>query len=690
MAQAERTPNQLIRETSPYLLQHAYNPVEWYPWNDDALTRARTENKLILLSIGYSACHWCHVMEHESFEDQATADMMNDLFVCIKVDREERPDLDKIYQLAHQMMTQRAGGWPLTLFLTPDEHIPLFAGTYFPKEPRFGMPGFMDIMQRVASHYDTHRDDLQQHNEAIRAAFTRIEAAAPSAQGDLSLDALRKARDELEQAYDPVDGGFGSAPKFPHPTNIERLLHYWSDQKAAGANDERALEIALHTLRAMANGGIYDHLGGGFCRYSVDSQWAIPHFEKMLYDNAQLLPLYVDAYVISGEKQFLRVANETCAWIMREMQSPDGGYYSTLDADSEGEEGRFYAWTIDELKNALDENEWRIVETHYGLRGSPNFEGKWHLCARVPLATAAQRLGLKQGEAKDSLNNARHKLFTLREQRVRPGRDEKILTAWNGMMIKAMAHAGRWLQRDDWIESAQRALDFAKNTLWRDGRLLATTRDGKTHLNAYLDDYVWLADGSLELLQARWRDGDIEFAMQLADVVLDHFEDKENGGFFFTSDDHEQLLHRHKPTSDDAIPSGNGIAASMLLRLGHITGEHRYLESAERAVRSLYGHIQSYPSAHGALLSALNETVSPPQSIILRGETNELQSWMAVCLKDYSPHRQVYAIPDDAASLPGLLAERTANENTVAYVCEGFSCQAPATDIAQLENQLNP
>ncbi|MDH3693221.1 MAG: thioredoxin domain-containing protein, partial [Gammaproteobacteria bacterium] len=500
MAQAERTPNQLINETSPYLLQHAYNPVEWYPWKNDALTKARHENKLILLSIGYSACHWCHVMEHESFEDQTTADLMNERFVCIKVDREERPDLDKIYQLAHQMMTQRAGGWPLTLFLTPEEHIPLFAGTYFPREPRYGMPGFMDIMQRVAAHYETHRDDLHQHNDAIRAAFTRIEDNTQSTQGDLSLDALQRACDELEQAYDPVDGGFGSAPKFPHPTNIERLLHHWVDQKPHGKNDERALEIALHTLRAMANGGIYDHLGGGFCRYSVDNQWAIPHFEKMLYDNAQLLPLYVDAFVISGDKQFLQVVNETSEWIMREMQSPDGGYYSTLDADSEGEEGKFYAWTIDELKNALNEIEWKIVETHYGLRGSPNFEGKWHLCARVPIQIAAKRLGIKTSEAENSLNSAREKLFAIREQRVRPGRDEKILTAWNGMMIKAMTHAGRWLQHHDWVDSAQSALDFVKNTLWQDERLLATTRDGKTHLNAYLDDYVWLADGILELL----------------------------------------------------------------------------------------------------------------------------------------------------------------------------------------------
>ncbi len=688
MVQAERKPNQLINETSPYLLQHAYNPVDWYPWNDSTLKKAREQDKLILLSIGYSACHWCHVMEHESFEDPATAEVMNEHFVCIKVDREERPDLDKIYQLAHQMMTQRAGGWPLTLFLTPEEHIPLFAGTYFPREPRYGMPGFVDIMRRVNAHYHEHRGNLQQHNDAIRDAFARIEGNTPSTQGNLSADVLRRDRDELEQAYDPVDGGFGSAPKFPHPTNIERLLHHWADQQINDKQDDRALEIALHTLRAMADGGIYDHLGGGFCRYSVDNQWMIPHFEKMLYDNAQLLPLYVDAYIISGEEQFLQVANETSDWVMREMQSSDGGYYSTQDADSEGEEGKFYAWTIDELKGTLETDEWKVVEIHYGLRGSPNFEGKWHLCIKVPLTTTAQRLGMDENEAKNKLKTARKKLYAIREQRIRPGRDEKILTAWNGMMIKAMAHAGRWLQRDDLTGSAQDALDFVRDTLWKNQRLLATTRDGKTHLNAYLDDYVWLANGILELSQARWRDGDIEFGMQLADVVLQRFEDTDNGGFFFTSDDHEQLLHRHKPTGDDAIPSGNGIVASVLLRLGHLTGEHRYRQSAERTVRALYHHIQSYPSAHGALLTALNETINPPQSIILRGQPGALSKWSEVCVKKYVPHRQVFAIPNNAESLPGLLAERKAGDQPRAYICEGFSCKAPVENFSDFRKQM--
>ena len=528
--------NRLMQETSPYLQQHAHNPVDWYPWNSEALDKARREDKPILLSIGYSACHWCHVMAHESFEDEAVAGVMNALFVCIKVDREERPDLDRIYQVAHQMLARRSGGWPLTIFLTPDDHTPFFAGTYFPKEPRHGLPAFTDLMQRVAGFYREHRADLQQQNQAVHAAFQRLQPTAPAAGLKLTTALLNQAREELEQQYDPQYAGFGKAPKFPHPTSIERCLRHWAGAVGNGANDLTALDIARTTLSAMASGGIYDQLAGGFCRYSVDDQWMIPHFEKMLYDNAQLLPLYADAALILEAPLFRRVAMETGDWVMATMQSPQGGYYSTLDADSEGHEGRFYVWQAEEIKTLLSAEEYAVVAAHYGLDRAPNFEDSaWHLHIfnDIEAIVRAQQRAPAQVEA--LLAVARTKLLRARAQRIAPGRDEKILTSWNGLMIKGMAHVGRFLHRDDFVASAERALDFIHAHMWRDGRLLATHKDGKTHLNAYLDDYAFLMDGILELLQARWRTGDLDFMVQLAEVLLElgQFRSRDVEGDFF-------------------------------------------------------------------------------------------------------------------------------------------------------------
>ncbi len=666
--------NRLIHETSPYLQQHAHNPVDWYPWGPEALARAQHEDKPILLSIGYSACHWCHVMEHESFEDEDVARVMNELFVCIKVDREERPDLDKIYQNAHQFLTGRPGGWPLNMFLTPADRMPFFGGTYFPKTRRYGMPAFTEILHDVAATYRSRRDDIEKQNVSLRELFARAEPAGGGA--PLGPAPLAAAVEQLKRQFDPRHGGFGGAPKFPHPTSLELLLRLWARGAISGKPDADALHAARFTLTQMARGGLYDQLGGGFCRYSVDERWEIPHFEKMLYDNAQLLPLYADAWLATGDALFRRVALETGAWIMREMQSLNGGYYSTLDADSEGHEGKFYAWDVDEIKKLLTPEEWGLVETRYDLRGEPNFEGHWHLNVRA-----------ESGE-EGRLDTARAKLFAAREKRVRPGRDEKILTSWNGMMIRAMAHAGRLLGREDFMDSAARAFDFVRAQLWRDGRLLATTKDGKAHLNAYLDDYVHLIDGGLALLQARFRAADLDFIRDLADTVLARFEDKTSGGFYFTSDDHERLLHRPKPAGDDAIPSGNGIAAQVLLKLGHLLGETRYLDAAERTLTALAGTVAQYPSAHCGLLLALDEHLNPPQAIVLRGAPDALRSWHARCGTRYAPGRAVLAIPADAADLPGLLAERRALGAVTAYVCSGHACQAPVTDLGAFEQAL--
>jgi len=680
--------NRLIHETSPYLQQHAHNPVDWYPWGAEALERARREDKPILVSIGYSACHWCHVMEHESFEDEEVARVMNELFVCIKVDREERPDLDKIYQTAHQILAQRPGGWPLNMFLTPGDQMPFFGGTYFPRTPKHGMPAFTDLLRHVAEVYAKKRDAIQEQNNSLRDIFGRLQPPGPAPGVHVGPEVLEQAHTELQRQFDTRHGGFGAAPKFPHPTSLELCLHRWARSRHNGAEDQDALHMARHTLAAMAHGGIYDQIGGGFCRYSVDERWEIPHFEKMLYDNAQLLVLYADAWLATGASLFRRIATETAEWVMREMQAPEGGYYSALDADSEGHEGKFYVWTADEIRKLLTPGEWDLVERRFGLRGTPNFEGQWHLNVSADEAAIAEQTLHPESDVGARLESARQKLFAAREQRVRPGRDEKILTSWNGLMIQAMAHAGRALERPDFIASAERAMDFLHAQLWRDQRLLATHKDGKSHLNAYLDDHVFLIAGALELLQARFRRSDLDFAIALADNVLEHFEDESHGGFYFTGDDHEKLVYRPKPVSDDAIPSGNGVAARALGQLGHLTGNLNYLHAAERTVEALYSGMQQQPSAHGALLLALEEQLAPPQTVILRGTPAAMQPWQAVTGRQYHPHRLVLAIPDDVTDLPGILAERTARNGVTAYICTGHACSAPVTDLAEFESAL--
>ncbi|MFA7387001.1 MAG: thioredoxin domain-containing protein [Thiohalobacteraceae bacterium] len=678
--------NHLAQETSPYLLQHANNPVDWHPWSTAALERARNENKPILLSIGYSACHWCHVMAHESFEDPDVAAVMNDLFVNIKVDREERPDLDKIYQTAHSLLTQRNGGWPLTMFLTPDGQIPFFGGTYFPKEPRYGLPGFVELMQRVAQFYQDRQADIAEQNQALLGALSSIAAPAP-AEGRPSALPLDVARNQLEQQFDAEHGGFGRAPKFPHPTSLERLLRHWAGTRADSQVDERALEMARFTLERMACGGLYDQLGGGFSRYSVDDQWMIPHFEKMLYDNGPLLALYAQAHAATGAPLFARIARETAGWVMREMQSPEGGYYSTLDADSEGEEGKFYVWTPAEVQALLGED-YALFARRFGLDREPNFEGRYHLHVFVGLGELAEEFKLDEATLTERLDAARAKLLAARDQRIWPGRDEKILTSWNGLMIRGMAIAARHLDEPAYAASAERALDFIRTTLWRDGRLVATYKDGKAHLNAYLDDYVFLIDGILELLQVRWRDGDLAFAIELAEAVLDRFQDP-SGGFFFTANDHENLIQRPKPVSDDATPSGNGIAATVFGRLGHLLGETRYMDAAARTLEGLWGVIEQNAYACTALLVALEEHQFPGQSIVLRGEGEALEPWYRRYARPYAPRRLTLAIPNAVGDLPGVLAQRLPRDEVTAYVCSGTQCAPPVMELEALDRLLS-
>ncbi|MBS0394565.1 MAG: thioredoxin domain-containing protein [Proteobacteria bacterium] len=687
-APPDRPRNRLAAETSPYLLQHADNPVDWYPWGAEALERARREDKPILLSVGYSACHWCHVMAHESFEHEPTAALMNAHFVNVKVDREERPDIDRVYQLAQQLLTQRGGGWPLTMFLAPDDRMPFFGGTYFPREARYGMPSFADLLRRVAEYYRAERAAIRAQNGRLAAVFEDL--TPPPAAPGTTLDAtpLVRAREGLEHDFDATFGGFTGAPKFPHAGYVERLLRHWAASQHAAEPDLRALYMATLTLTRMAEGGLYDHVGGGFARYSVDAWWMIPHFEKMLYDNGLLLGLYASAALATGDPLFRRAAAGTADWVLAEMQAPTGGFYSSLDADSEGEEGRYYVWDRAEVRALLDADEFAVLAQRFGLDRAPNFEDRhWHLHAFVALEEVAAATGRDAAATVALLERGLGKLAARRAGRVRPGRDEKILTSWNALMIRGLAIAARALDRPALAEAATRAVDFLRRELWSGGRLWATHKDGRSHLAAYLDDYVFLAEALLELCATRWRAADLEFAVELADAALAHFEDSA-GGFWFTADDAEPLVHRSKSYGDEALPSGNGVAARLYARLGFLLGEPRYLAAAERTLLAAWASIERHPPSHATLLDALEEWLDPTEVVVLRGPADVIARWHRDLSRLYAPRRLLLSVPDDAGPLPPALAEKPGAPRGVAYVCTGTRCDAPITDPAVLVRRL--
>jgi hypothetical protein len=655
--------NRLQGETSPYLRQHAANPVHWYPWGPEALDRARAEDKPILLSIGYSACHWCHVMAHESFEDPVVAEVMNRHFVNVKVDREERPDLDQIYQTAHQMLARRTGGWPLTMFLAPDG-TPFFGGTYFPKEPRYGLPGFADLCERVAAVWREKRAEIAAQNAEMANALARSLPQRAAQRNELDGEPVRSLLEMLKANFDARFGGFGAAPKFPHPTDLELCLR------------KGETEIALTTLSRMCEGGIYDQLGGGFYRYSVDAGWRIPHFEKMLYDNGPLLGLLADAWLVNGERLYAQCAAATAGWLMREMQSPEGGYYSSLDADSEHEEGKFYVWSTGEVQRLLSDEEYAAFAPRYGLDGSPNFENRhWHLHVAKRLESPA-------------LETAKQKLFSAREKRVRPGRDEKVLVSWNALAISGMAHAGRALGNPTWIESARRALRFIRSTMWGNRRLAATYKDGRAHLNAYLDDYALLIAALLELLQERFSVDELNFAVELADVLLDQFEDRADGGFFFTAREHERLIHRPKPGHDHATPSGNGVAAWVLGRLHALTGEGRYAAAAARALELFYPAMREHPGGFAMMAIALDEHLEQPKTLVLRGRADAVEAWKAQLTREYIPDTLLLAIPDGVPGVPPLLDKPARAGEVNGWLCRGVSCLEPSNDLVHLRQIL--
>ncbi|HYR76003.1 MAG TPA: thioredoxin domain-containing protein [Pyrinomonadaceae bacterium] len=680
--------NNLINETSPYLRQHAHNPVDWYPWGDAALAKARAEDKPILLSIGYSACHWCHVMEHESFENEEIAKLMNENFVNIKVDREERPDLDQIYMSAVQMMTGQ-GGWPMTMFLTP-AGVPFFGGTYFPPADRYNMPGFPRVLLSVAEAYRSQPEQVAGTATAMLGELRRVGLAEPSRE-KLTRELLDASYRRIAANYDRVNGGFGGAPKFPPAMTLEFLLHTFHR-----TGDGEAQKMVEHTARKMANGGMYDQIGGGFHRYSVDARWLVPHFEKMLYDNALLSRMYLHLYQATKNPDARRVAEETLDYVVREMTDPAGGFYSSQDADSEGHEGKFFVWTRQEIIDALQQPDADLFCDYFNVTESGNFEGQNILNVTETLEDVAALNKLSVEKLRETLEAGRRKLSTIRERRIKPGRDEKILTAWNGLMLSSFAEAAAILDRPDYRRVAEANASFLLEHLLNDGLLLRTSKAGEAKLNAYLEDYACLIDGLISLYEATGTLKWIESAISLADRMIDEFWDDESGGFFFTGKSHEQLIVRSKEFLDNATPSGNSIATLSLLRLNVLTGNENYRRLATTVLRLLADQIGRYPSAFGFALTALDFYLDVPLEIAIVGDPadSRLSELLTVVWQTYVPNRVVALCTEDhkkAAKLLPLLRQRdTLASQPTAFVCEAYTCRAPAHSADELSPQLSP
>ena len=677
-------PNRLIDETSPYLLQHAHNPVDWYPWGEEALERARREDMPILLSVGYSACHWCHVMERESFEDAEIAAFMNDNFVCIKVDREERPDIDSIYMTAVQTLTGQ-GGWPMTVFLTPDGK-PFYGGTYFPPEDRGGLPAFPRLVEALAAAYKTRRGDVTRTTSQLVERMKQLSAGMAAIE-PLTVDVLQSAKRAVAGQFDGRHGGVGLQPKFPQPMTYEFLLRHH-----ARTQDPESLEMVELTLTRMAEGGIYDQIGGGFHRYSTDTYWLVPHFEKMLYDNALLARLYLHAYQVTGDPLYRRIVEETLDYMAREMTDANGGFYSAQDADSEGVEGKFFVWRPEETIDLLGKSEGDLFNSYYGVTRKGNFEGQSIL--HVAKGGAAVR-GMGEEELGKTQRRWKERLLAARSERVPPGLDDKVLTSWNGLAMRAFADAGGALGRQDYVEKANTNAKFLLDTLVRDGRLLRTYRNGEAKLNGYLEDYAFLIDGLLALheatLDGRWLDESIS----LGRAMVDLFWEESEGRFYDTGRDHEELVLRPRDYTDNATPCGSSMAADVLLRLAVVTGDAEYERRAVTSLRSVRELMSRFPTGAGHWLGALDFYLSTPKEIAIvgsarRAETNALLSEVS---RRYLPNRVVVGSVGNRAAearsgIPLLEDRDRVDGKPTAYVCENYACNLPVTEPAALAAQL--
>ena len=689
--------NRLAYEKSPYLLQHADNPVDWYPWGAEAFEKATKEDKPVFLSIGYSTCHWCHVMAHESFEDPQISMLMNDVFVSVKVDREEHPDIDMLYMTVCQMMTG-SGGWPLTIIMTPDKQ-PFFAGTYIPRETRFGRVGMLELIPRIKEVWARRKDEVLSSASQVTAALQKTTLPVPGE--ELGEPMLRLAYEQLSERFDEEHGGFGGAPKFPTAHNLLFLLRYWKRTKKG-----KALDMVEKTLQAMRRGGVYDHIGFGFHRYSTDRRWLVPHFEKMLYDQALLAMAYVEAFQATGKEEYARTAHEIFAYVLRDMTAAEGGFYSAEDADSEGEEGKFYLWTHDAIKRILTPEEVNFAVKVFNIEENGNFTdevagrktGRNIAYLTKSLGDTASELDVSIPELHNRLESIRQKLFAHREERVHPHKDDKILTDWNGLMVAAMARGARILDEPGYASAAKRAVDFIfSNMLDSDEHLLHRYRDGEAAIPAHLDDYTFLIHGMLELYETTFEVDYLKKALSLNEYLLDHFWDKENGGFYFTADDGEALLIRQKEIYDGAIPSGNSIAMLNLLRLGRITANPDLEEKAARIGRAFFENVRQLPSAHTQLMIAVDFAVGPSLEVVIVGNSRakETKEMLQAIGSKFIPNKVVILLPIgiDSTEIKGIAPFTTdqpsIDNKTTAYVCVNHNCKLPTTDIEKMLSLLN-
>ncbi|MXW53047.1 MAG: thioredoxin domain-containing protein [Gammaproteobacteria bacterium] len=684
--------NKLQYETSPYLKQHATNPVQWYPWREEALELARELDKPILLSIGYSTCHWCHVMARECFQDPEVASVMNSHFISVKVDREERPDLDKIYQSAHAILTRNSGGWPLTVFLNPRSQIPFFAGTYFPKRSRFGLPGFVNVMNRVAEAYRDNKENLEQFEEKLLQSMAQFHGSKTGKSIEDYDELSKRCRNTLVSIYDSEFGGFGSAPKFPHPTRLAWLLRHWQNSRQTNLHDRDALDAVVHTLTEMARGGIYDQLGGGFFRYSTDQRWAIPHFEKMLNDNGMLLSLYATAFQVTGDDLFEEVLRGTAHWLVSEMRSSNGGFYSALDADTEGEEGKYYVWRRNEIKRCLSDEEYLVLETLFGFDKPANFENRWHFRRTDSWRSVVRRLGMDFDHANDVRERAREKLQSVRSTRVRPSTDIKILASWNGLTMKGLARTAQVLGDRNLLSNAQRVADFLREGMFDGERLSAVWCDGESRISGYLDDYAHVLDGLLTMLSVAWRSVDVEMAIALADSIVQWFYDAQDGGFWFTPHDHEKLIQRLKPLQDESAASGNSVACLALSKIASLTGEPRYLEVVSKTIEWMRRSVSEQEVMYPTALRCVERMKNGNSHVIIRGPSDKLEEWKVSLLDEYRPNTDIWAIPyEDLGYVPSYLPPPvTQNVNeVVAYTCRDFVCSLPIRSLEELKSALS-
>lgn len=690
MKHGNRRSNRLIHEKSPYLLQHAYNPVDWYPWSEEAFDKAKNEEKPIFLSIGYSTCHWCHVMEKESFEDEAVARILNEHFVSIKVDREERPDVDQLYMAVCQAMTGH-GGWPLTIIMTPEKK-PFYAGTYIPKEDRYGRTGLINLLPKITDLWQQERERAEKMSDRVVEVMSGHFEASDKA--DLDRTTFDFAFEQFARHFDEMYGGFGDAPKFPRPHDLLFLLRYWKAKE-----EPEALEMVEQTLLAMRKGGIYDHLGFGFARYAVDREWLVPHFEKMLYDNALLAFAYTETYQATKKEIYGEIAEEILTYVLRDMTADEGGFFSAEDADSEGEEGKFYVWTPAEIKQVLGEEEGELFCACYDVTEDGNFEHQTSILNQVhiSLQVIAERYGCSEKGLEEKLSILRKKLFEAREQRVHPHKDDKILTSWNGLMIAALARAGRVLQNITYLDAATKAVRFIEEKLVReDGRLLARYRDGEAAYLGYLDDYAFYVWGLIELYEATWQGKYMEQAIQLTKAMIDLFWDDQDDGFFFYGKDGEQLLIRPKEIYDGAMPSGNAVAALNLLRLASFTMDETLQTIADKQIKAFAGSVQEQPTSHSFMLVAMQFALGKRQEIVISGDPNDglTKSMILEVQKAFCPNAIIALRPQGKADgnmklfFPAIDQRSSISNQAAVYICENYACRQPIHELETLKEQL--